>query len=236
MSFQNTIFQAELAGLIAAMNWFASSTYDFAKIFVDSLSVIEACSKFTTDNSLICHILDSYQHVINTNKDLTIVWVPSHEDLFVNELADYAAKIGSEHGCSISLPTPKSSTKKLLFRFFEFKWYIDWENQLYLKSEIVRCSFPHYQNLKIFSRALFLNLLDYRLINLLTGHNRLNHFLFKIGTLLSPACRCGFDDESCVHFIYDCELHSAYRDILISSLRSRFSISWSVPLVFLFHL
>ena len=55
----------------------------------------------------------------------------------------------------------------------------------------------------------------------------LNYYLFKIGCKESPACLCGFYNESVKHFFLECPLYSAPRINLLSSAARIFADRWS---------
>ena len=55
----------------------------------------------------------------------------------------------------------------------------------------------------------------------------LNYYLFKIGCKESPACFCGFYNESVKHFFLECPLYSAPRTNLLSSAARIFADRWS---------
>ena len=55
----------------------------------------------------------------------------------------------------------------------------------------------------------------------------LNYYLFKIGCKESPACFCGFYNESVNHFFLECPLYSAPRTNLLSSAARIFADRWS---------
>ena len=55
----------------------------------------------------------------------------------------------------------------------------------------------------------------------------LNYYLFKIGCKESPACFCGFYNESVNHFFLECPLYSAPRTNFLSSAARIFADRWS---------
>ena len=57
--------------------------------------------------------------------------------------------------------------------------------------------------------------------------NDLDCYPFKIGCKESPACLCGFYNESVKHFFLECPLYSAPRINLLSSAARIFADRWS---------
>jgi hypothetical protein len=53
---------------------------------------------------------------------------------------------------------------------------------------------------------------------LITGHCRLNHHLFRLGYAPAPTCDCGWPDENTFHFLFDCPRFSSLRGNLIHPL------------------
>ena len=50
-----------------------------------------------------------------------------------------------------------------------------------------------------------------QVFQLLTGHSRLNTFLFKTGQISSPRCSCAEEDETSEHFLFRCPLYTEER-------------------------
>ncbi len=65
---------------------------------------------------------------------------------------------------------------------------------------------------------------------LITGHCRLNHHLFRLGYALTPACDCGWPDENTFHFLFDCPRFSSLRGKLISACATS-KVAWPPPLL-----
>jgi hypothetical protein len=60
---------------------------------------------------------------------------------------------------------------------------------------------------------------------LITGHCRLNHQLYRLGYAPAPGCDCGWPDENIFHFLFNCPRFSSHRGKLISAFANS-KVTW----------
>ena len=87
-------FHSEGVALAEALRWLTTTTWAAATIVCDCKSLVAAVSNpYPTDAAIID--LQKTAADLAVDKQLSIIWVPGHCNLFGNELADAQAKLGS---------------------------------------------------------------------------------------------------------------------------------------------
>ena len=125
----STILQCELYGIKMALDHFinilSSRHYEKIIICIDSIAAIyNILSIFKRDNiSLNMQILELCMCIEATGCSISIIWCPSHINIFGNEMADKAAKFGANcHLVPISLPQSKRQFKASVSTIFSGFW------------------------------------------------------------------------------------------------------------------
>ncbi|XP_043262487.1 uncharacterized protein LOC122403190 [Colletes gigas] len=91
----NSIHTAEAYALLSALNLIDSSPEPKFIIFSDSLSSIVKIQNTKQTTEIYTEIHETYYQLVKSNKTITIAWIPSHKDIFGNEMADLETKIAS---------------------------------------------------------------------------------------------------------------------------------------------
>ncbi|KAF3484325.1 uncharacterized protein GIQ15_03649 [Arthroderma uncinatum] len=87
-----TIFMAELQGIRMALD-LVLETNRTAVIFTDSQAAIKTIGKLgIMGQQFLTEILRTWEQIKNNGQDVEIAWIPSHEGVEGNELADQKAK------------------------------------------------------------------------------------------------------------------------------------------------
>ena len=208
----NSVFQNELFAIQAAVIWITSlapgikQQYRF-EIFTDSLSSINDLMSNNNKNSRTLSILKVLtMETIN----LTIHWCPGHEGVYGNEAVDKIAKkaaLGDSE--TIFAPLPISHAKLLVRQNTNIS-----HDKEYLESTSrIKQFFPTLAGLKNFLQKT--NYVPYQMIQILSGHSRLNAYLHTIGYSDSSFCSCGMNKvETLDHFIFECNNYKHLRTSL----------------------
>ena len=87
-----SIFTAETRALQLALRVMHISQHKKFIVFVDSLSVLQACENMHIHNPLILDLLEQHHQLILNDYSIVFCWIPSHIGIGGNEQADKAAK------------------------------------------------------------------------------------------------------------------------------------------------
>ena len=188
-----SVFTAELYAIVTALCWISQNRYAKNLIISDSLSSLKAischendCRHFLVDKiKLLPYFLDS----IDVN--VTYLWVPSHNGIQDNKIADDLAKNAARRNCD-----PGISTVNLDLSLSEIKSIIKrhclkiWQQQYISNSTGVfykKC-FPSIYNRNLSSCP--------QIFRLQTGHCRLNSHMQRIGLYDTGLCsRCNVPED-----------------------------------------
>ena len=102
-----SIFSAEALAIFIARNNFLSSTaHSKATIFSDSLTVLTAIQNYNPAKSkhtshIILDIISLLYNCEKQNKNISLIWIPSHLNITGNEIADNLAKNAISSGINI---------------------------------------------------------------------------------------------------------------------------------------
>ena len=199
----NSVFQGEIAGIQRACENLYNCRTESVTIFSDSQAALGALSNWKVQSKTVENCINSLNQLsLQTNVELK--WVKSHSNFSGNEFADYQAKLGTTNRTiQMECPTPISWAKQLIkqgsYKEWTHKWY-------YSKAaRQTKIWFPSLN--KNYSRSLInLNRADLGLmVEMLTGHNRLNRHQSLVDKDVSPTCRkCREEDETSYHIIAAC--------------------------------
>lgn len=178
----NSIYQAELQAIKAALYWFVSSEYGRASIFTDNKASFMVLQRTFPVNDIVKDIFDIL--IGNKIKSITIGWTRAHVGTEGNERADRLAKEAIDANNSnryenLSLPI------SFLKRYCRENTVREWQN--YWKyTEKGRDT---YMILKKVDNDFLCasQVVQY----FLTGHGSFPTFLKKIGKRSSDKCTCG---------------------------------------------
>src|SRR5580692_1019634 len=135
----SSVFTAELQAISLALDFIENSSHNEFLIFSDSLSSLQAIQSKQFDVPLIRNILERHHYLQNTNKTVSLWWIPSHVGIRGNERADSAAK------AALALPEsdvriPHTDLKQKTNSYFLDKWQTSWNNTNFNKLQLIK---PH---------------------------------------------------------------------------------------------
>ena len=205
-------------------------------IYVDSQSAIQALQnpRRQSGQAAIRKVLDQIDHVRLQNPALKIeiCWIPGHEGIAGNELADEVAKRAATHPLTTttiavaqfdSLPPPaplKSALKRRIKEGAKRQWQVEWNNSCTgntlrrIISKGARAGPKLYKH--IVGRYTATTIAQLR-----TGHCRLNKYLHPFKLKSSPYCECGYGQETVEHYLMECPRFVKERKELRVKVRSK---------------
>ncbi|XP_020299230.1 uncharacterized protein LOC109863382, partial [Pseudomyrmex gracilis] len=200
-----TVFQAKVLAILECTRLLLSRETKTRRIniYTDSKAAIGALAKTTTESLVVWDCMQALNRLGKQN-NITLVWVPGHQGIQGNEVADSLAKLGTleEPVCQkvgVPIATEKNHIKDWLKREHRISWEI-------LKS-CRQAKALMTQPLPGKTKEL-LTMSKYRqrlCIGLLTGHWAFKAHLFNLGLVEESSCRfCSEEGEDSVHILCRC--------------------------------
>ena len=202
----NSVFQAEVYAIHKACKLLKGMGTKNVTIFSDSQSALSALAGVKIKSKVVKNCIDSLNELGNTS-EVKLKWVKAHSDHTGNEFADMAAKSGTVNlDNKVDLPLPKSFAVRKITEAIYGAWNQRWSSndpKTYWKTRIW---FP-VTNKKKSKSLMYLNRQDLgNMVQMISGHDRLNRHESKSNTNISPNCRfCNWDNETFWHLIGDCQ-------------------------------
>ena len=224
-----SIFQAELEAIRQAAAFFNrhKTRYPakYVKFLVDSQAALKAVNSSDIKSETVQRTIRELSKLGSDIPRLTLAWIKAHVGYEGNELADTAAKQGAlEPKMSIKIEVPISRTE-IANRL---------KLQISNKWKLRRTTSKEYKHSKLFLEKPNPNLARKilqlprlkmkKLVEIITGHNNLSYFQFKIDPDVNPLCRfCEENNETFHHFITDCPRLRQFR---LDTIRNFSSGNW----------
>jgi len=202
----NNIYQAEMNAILLAL--IITQKKSFKKdviIFTDSKSTLEALkSRNITSPTLL--FMKKLLLQLNRTSQVQIHWCPGHCNIEGNETADYYRKQASQnkHLNTMFIKLPSNALLQEIQEKSKAMW-----NQRFTESSKSSKLKSFYRLDKFHHNKIRL---DFKLTQLITGHNRLNYYLQSIGASDTSICQCGKNVEDEKHFLYECDIYKADRN------------------------
>ncbi|CAG5100603.1 Protein of unknown function [Cotesia congregata] len=192
-----SIFSCKAFAILGSLNITAQLDLDNVAIFSDLKSVIEALKNFNSPDSIIQQCQSKIIN-LNLSKKVKVIWIPSHEGITGNELADREAKEATTSGIDLThqLPTTTADFKKTTKKHIYDKWNTRWSNglsHLHKSRKNIYEPRPHKQR----------RMNQCAIIRLRIGHTKFSngHLLTKSTPKTCPACN---EPASVSHAIESC--------------------------------
>ena len=159
---------------------------------------------------------------------VTLVWIPAHKGHPGNETADELAKQGTElETISDSVRIPASHMKSTIRKSLYQLWTEEWQNSPQGSHTKHFYAAPDQHKAKYVYKLARLEL--GRFVRLITGHNNLNYFQYKIKYSPTHLCRfCNEAEESMLHLVNDCPRFLTFRRDTFLGQQPRPDRKWSV--------
>ncbi|XP_026479951.1 uncharacterized protein LOC113386381 [Ctenocephalides felis] len=199
-----SIFTAELIGIKNAIKIIEDNHIENCVILTDSRSAIEALGKIDSKtNNIILEILEAIEKLENRKYKINIVWMKAHAGIKNNEAVDKFAKQACQFG-EEGHKIPASDLRQKLKQIALHQWQLNYTKSLEKKGHKYGSINPKvstkswFQKIKQ-NRKYITNICRIRL-----GHGRFGQHLNKINIINSPACTCGYEEESLNHIFFEC--------------------------------
>jgi ribonuclease HI len=233
---RHTVYEGELTGLCLGAELLIRQTrLKDVTFYTDNQAGIQAINSFKPAPGH--HLVDSFLKLIACihckypRCTIKVRWIPGHEGIQGNEVADDIAKTAASDGSSHDaiLPTAFCSHKKLPYSKSALKqhFFADLKSRntaLFTKSP--QCEALHCIDESAPSSAFQKLVRDIPrryasiLVQLRTGHIPLNKFLHRIDCADSPVCpACEGGHESVLHFLVTCPAYEPLRRSLHKTLK-----------------
>ncbi|XP_029171134.1 uncharacterized protein LOC114940578 [Nylanderia fulva] len=201
-----TVFMAEMLAILRCAELNLTKGTNCRKIYIctDSRAALLALAGATTESCLVWDCMLALEELCGTNK-VTLVWVPGHQGISGNKIADSVAREGaSKAPDSREVGVPFTMGKNFIRDSIDKQHKARWDN---LKSCRQAKFLMKDINGNRTKELLTLNRQKLRIgIGLLTGHSPiLKAHLFNIILADRKECRlCGEEKEDSIHILCQC--------------------------------
>ncbi|XP_020297379.1 uncharacterized protein LOC109861935 [Pseudomyrmex gracilis] len=172
-------------------------------IYTDSKAAIGALTKTTTESSVVWDCMQTLNRLGDHNK-ITLIWVPGHQGIRGNEIADSLAKLGTlEEPAGQKVGVPFAVEKNYIKGRLKREHQDSWKKLKSCRQAKLLMSQPSSSRVK---ELLAMDKDRLRLsIGLLTGHWAFKVHLYNMGLADEANCRlCGEKKEDSKHILCRC--------------------------------
>lgn len=200
-----SVFQTEVLAILRCAEEAAIETSPSVTICSDSQAALKALNSRIVHSRVVWECIEMLNSLAET-RFVQLIWVPGHSNIEGNEKADELARLGSNSpfvGPLPIVPVPLSGLySEIQAKETEAVEY-SWASAP--GCETTKKLLPK-PKLAITDQLIRLKKTDLSLlVSLLTGHNKLNAHLHKIGVKSEPDCdKCGHTNETSIHFLCEC--------------------------------
>jgi len=201
----SSVYATELTAIKEAMQWVAQNETESRKfvIFSDSLSVLTSLKRYQSKSrpTLFDETVEMYNRI--TLSSCEIIWIPSHVDIYGNEIADKLAKealniayINSTE--YIELPEVYPMIKSYIINKWQSEYSSDQRGRFYkalYPTVSTDIKYLEYQNRKK----------EVQLTRLRLGHVNLNNRLYNLKIHPTGLCDMCNVRETTVHLLLHCQ-------------------------------
>ena len=202
-----TVFQGEVFAIQQAASWLLEQPNISPGIifFSDSVSAIQALTATACVSHLISITRDTL-NILGSKANLTLSWVPGHQDIAGNERADQLANLGSNErpiGPEPFISFSDAVMENEITTHFHKQHIARYKKHTYSDKGMIPilAILVSYQSKLICHNKRGLKQLTW----LLTGHSPLRYFQNKIGRCSTQYCEhCPEEPETSQHFLCEC--------------------------------
>jgi len=221
----STVYAAELQGVLMALQLIEERAPDDRppriKIYTDNQSALRAIRnpQRSSGQYIIRDIIRLLGELHGSDTHVSFHWIPAHQGVKGNEMADDAAKRASRQGLqsTAGIKHLAAPAKMRARKIATFNWTVDWARQR--NGQATKRLLPKPTNK---APRLYRNLTkaaSSALIQLRTGKIGLNHYLHSINLRDSDQCQCGWGSQTAKHILMDCPKFMNARDRMWRKIR-----------------
>lgn len=199
----NSVFQCEVMAIQRACILLRELGTSKVTIFSDSQSALLALSSTLVRSETVINCINNLNELADT-AEVELKWVKAHADHTGNEYADMEAKSGTTNMENmVKVKKPVSAIKYTLLDAMYEAWNLRWRSSRECRQ--TKIWFPT-TNRKESKNLSKLNRSDLGiLVQMITGHNRLNRHEALVNQEGDPSCRlCLEEEETAWHLIGEC--------------------------------
>ena len=223
-----TVFQAEIMAIKQAACYLMEeeNAAKYVRFFVDSQAAILALNSDNISSQLVRQTKSELNEA-GKQRYLILNWTRAHIGTEGNELADTAAKAGSEMTSPLVVGFPKAHLTEQVEKYFYNLWEKEFQN--YDGARMGKLFYKRPDKIKAkyvckLSRARLA-----RFIRIISGHNSLFYFRSKVDPDIRPTCRfCLENIETFDHLINDCPRFNTYRREFFYDIKIQNDHEWNI--------
>lgn len=219
-----SVYSAEMFGLLCAVQCLVEQDTRKFVILTDSMSSLISLQSNSIASStpmLWFKIRNKLKQLWDAGYEVTLLWVPAHKGVTLNEEADKASKEAAIRGHTdpaniysrdIRLSSSSSGMSK-----WQEKWNCSDKGRFCHNILSVVSTVPWFSELNFSRRKVVI------LCKLIANHSRLPSHLYRNGIIDSPECNCGAANASPNHIFFECTQYenSELRQQLWKTVRRR---------------
>lgn len=214
---ESTVYAGELTGIRMALHKLRKEQTS-ATVFVDSQAAIQAVRSPQRPSGQ--YILGKIYYIVRRYgmwDRIQIRWIPALIETAGNEMADEAAREGTQRtGEAICLA---AAAKRKIRRGIKDRWALGWETGKTGRTTHKLIEIPN-EKILDFYRGLSKPHTSI-IIQMQTQRNGLKHFLFKIKLSDSDQCSCGQGSQTSRHILLQCPLFIEPRKVMLDNLEPK---------------
>lgn len=202
---QASIFTAELAAIRKATEYIHQQNIHHSLILTDSLSAATALVDIVKKNihPLILDIHKNIAQITSQKRSIGIIWIPGHSGIQGNNKADELAKAATTTGTEERILLPYTELISIARAEHINIWQEQWTNKVNNKATQLttfkkNIAPPWFKKVAA-SRTCICTINRLRI-----GHCLLNTHLHRLGLTPTPKCRCGLENDTLQHRLFNC--------------------------------
>lgn len=202
-----SVFTCELYAIKKALEHILETQTDKCYLLhTDSQSSLQALQDIFSTNALIQEMHQLLTDLMKQGRKITLMWIPSHQGIPGNELADAAAKEATRLPLHVPTSIPHIDAIKYISRKLHNHWQTSWKesssSKLHEVTQHSRMKYP-LQNFKRQDQVI--------ITRLRVGHTKITHS-YLLDRTLPPTCTNCHSKISVRHIISECPLYHLHRD------------------------